>query len=68
MTLVILWWFISAHRWFKGPVINVEHHMIGREDGIIEGLEHSSDSDSPQSLPSKKAELEGSTLPTMEIH
>lgn len=24
MTIVIAWWFISARKWFKGPVINVE--------------------------------------------
>jgi hypothetical protein len=21
MTLVILWWFVSAHKWFKGPLV-----------------------------------------------
>lgn len=24
MMFVIIWWFVSAHKWFKGPVINVE--------------------------------------------
>ena len=24
MFFVIVWWFISARHWFKGPVINVE--------------------------------------------
>ena len=24
MTFVTLWWFISARKWFKGPVINIE--------------------------------------------
>ncbi|PQE30140.1 amino acid permease protein [Rutstroemia sp. NJR-2017a WRK4] len=42
MLIVIIWWFVSAHKWFKGPVINVEHHMIGREDEIVEGVEASS--------------------------
>ncbi|PQE25129.1 amino acid permease protein [Rutstroemia sp. NJR-2017a BVV2] len=42
MLIVIIWWFVSAHKWFKGPVINVEHHMIGREDEIVEGVETSS--------------------------
>lgn len=23
MLLIMIWWFISAHKWFKGPVINV---------------------------------------------
>jgi hypothetical protein len=24
MAFVIIWWFVSAKHWFKGPVINVE--------------------------------------------
>jgi hypothetical protein len=64
MSLVLLWWFVSAHKWFKGPVINVEHHMIGRDE-VLTGVEHSSDSDAPES---KKAEFEGATLPTTEVH
>jgi len=64
MTLVILWWFISARHWFKGPVINVEHHMLGRGDGVVNGVE-TSDSDTPAY--SKKAELEGEVLPTIEV-
>lgn len=24
MSCVLLWWFLSAHKWFKGPKINVE--------------------------------------------
>jgi len=24
MTMVIIWWFVSARHWFKGPVVNVE--------------------------------------------
>ena len=66
MALVLAWWFISAHKWFKGPVINVEHHMIGRDEGIVEGVEHSSDSDSPHSA-SKKVELESTILPQVEV-
>lgn len=62
MTLVILWWFISARKWFRGPKINVEHHMLGRD--IVNGVE-ASDSDSLAY--NKKAELEGETLPTTEI-
>jgi hypothetical protein len=122
MTLVILWWFVSAHKWFKGPlvipfffffffslfrishvlhkwfyslpglesksltmlsqlpiisiksnanssprgfsVINVEHHMLGRGEGVVNGVE-TSDSDSPAY--SKKAELDGEVLPTTEV-
>jgi hypothetical protein len=63
MFAVIVWWFISARKWFKGPVINVEHHMIGRDD-VVEGIEHSSTSDA-ESIPDKKGELEAaSATPT----
>jgi hypothetical protein len=58
MAIVIAWWFISAHKWFKGPVINVEHHMLGREEHVVNGVEGTSDSEA-QSIPVKKAELEG---------
>lgn len=27
MTLVMIWWFVSAHKWFKGPKVNVAHRM-----------------------------------------
>lgn len=64
MTIVIIWWFVSAHKWFKGPVINVKHQMLGREDAVVEGVEHgSSDSDAAYD---KKA-LEGESLPTTEM-
>ncbi len=39
MFLIMIWWFVSARKWFKGPVINVEHHMLGRQEGVVEGLE-----------------------------
>lgn len=28
MSIVMIWWFVSAHKWFKGPVINVEVSYI----------------------------------------
>jgi amino acid transporter len=65
MTLVTIWWFVSARKWFRGPVINVEHHMLGREDAVVNGIEGSSDSESP--VPDKKAQFEGETLPTTEV-
>ena len=21
MTMIIIWWFVSAHKWFKGPKV-----------------------------------------------
>jgi len=66
MIMVTIWWFISAHKWFKGPKINVEHHMLGRDEGIVEGVEGSSDSET-HSYPSKKAEIVDESMPTTEI-
>lgn len=39
MTLIVIWWVVSAHRWFKGPKINVAHLMNGRDidEVLIEG-------------------------------
>ena len=42
--------------------------MIGREEGIVEGVENSSDSDSPSPSTEKQTKLDGETLPTTEIH
>ncbi|KAG9204078.1 hypothetical protein G6514_001715 [Epicoccum nigrum] len=38
MVLVCIWWFVSAHKWFKGPKVNVAHMMLGDRDQMIEGL------------------------------
>ena len=37
MALVALWWIVSARKWFKGPKVNIEHMMLGREEAVIEG-------------------------------
>ena len=34
---VIVWWFVDAHKWFKGPKVNLEHQMLGREGNVLEG-------------------------------
>lgn len=34
---VVIWWFVDAHNWFKGPKVNIEHQM-GRDEAIIEGI------------------------------
>lgn len=42
---ILIWWFVSARKWFKGPKVNLEHLMLGREDqaaglgDVIEGKE-----------------------------
>ncbi|KAI0428385.1 amino acid permease-domain-containing protein [Xylaria sp. FL1042] len=35
MLFVIIWFFVDAHKWFKGPKINISHHMHNIE---IEGI------------------------------
>ena len=37
MFLVTIWWFVSAHKWFKGPKVNIEHMMLGREEAVLIG-------------------------------
>lgn len=60
MFLVMAWWVISARKWFKGPKINTEHHMLGRQQTpqtIIEGVSCSmSGSDSDAFSKTKEAE------------
>lgn len=46
MFIIICWWFISAHKWFTGPKVNVEHMMIGRDVIMVDGQEVASDSGS----------------------
>jgi amino acid transporter len=60
MTMVIIWWFVSARKWFKGPKINVEHHMLGRDEEI-EGVEQRL-SDSDEHSATKKAEAETTAM------
>ncbi|RAL68571.1 hypothetical protein DID88_007293 [Monilinia fructigena] len=58
MIMVIIWWFVSAHKWFEGPVITVGHHMIGRDpEEFVERLEGNSDDGK------KKAEQAGARTP-----
>ncbi|KAJ4372260.1 GABA/polyamine transporter [Neocucurbitaria cava] len=37
MFLVTIWWFVSAHKWFKGPKVNIQHMMLGRDDNVVMG-------------------------------
>lgn len=29
--MILIWWVVSARKWFKGPKVNVQHMMLGRE-------------------------------------
>jgi hypothetical protein len=46
MILVTIWWFVSARKWFKGPKVNVQHMMLGREGNVIDGKDQGRDSGS----------------------
>jgi len=50
--LILLWWVVSARKWFKGPAINVEHYMIGRAVAI-DGVDVESDGPSLDGLDRK---------------
>lgn len=49
MVGVMIWWVVSAHKWFKGPKVNIEHAMIGRPENMIEGREGSMNSSGNES-------------------
>ncbi|KAJ4382742.1 GABA/polyamine transporter [Didymella sp. IMI 355093] len=55
MILVIIWWFVSARKWFKGPKVNVAHMMHGEEQQILEGqnVQRSISGGSGNGLPEK---------------
>ncbi|KAI7343940.1 amino acid transporter [Hortaea werneckii] len=60
MCLILIWWVVSARKWFKGPKVNLEHLMHGREGGghqVIEGKDVSGD----QSRTSNQDEVAGSS-------
>ncbi len=45
---ILIWWAVSARKWFKGPKVNLEHLMLGREEQaeVLEGKAGDSESDS----------------------
>ena len=59
MLLILIWWFVSARKWFKGPKVNLEHMMFGREEMLkVHGqeVEVMGDADTGKD---KKGRLEG---------
>jgi amino acid transporter len=46
MCAIMIWWAVSARHWFKGPKVNVEHMMLGREAHIIDGKDVGGESSS----------------------
>ncbi|RDL41472.1 Amino acid transporter [Venustampulla echinocandica] len=57
LTAELMNWTIAVYGvpWFKGPVINIEHHMLGR-NMAVKGVEASSGSVGP-SLPDRNVDL-----------
>ncbi|KAL9056556.1 MAG: hypothetical protein Q9162_002839 [Coniocarpon cinnabarinum] len=58
MSATLIWWVLSARKWFKGPKVNLEHMMYGREtQGIdqINGIERQESENSHNTGSTKKA-------------
>ncbi|KAI0172870.1 amino acid transporter [Hypoxylon sp. FL1284] len=39
MFFIIFWFFIDAHKWFKGPKINIEHRMLHQQLPSMDGVQ-----------------------------
>ena len=49
MSYALIWWVVDARKWFKGPKVNIEHQMFGRENNVIDGTDESNDSEGSSS-------------------
>lgn len=61
MIFTVIWWFVSARKWFAGPKVNVDHLMLGRDEATLEGqreTDSTSSTHSPGPSDDKKAEVE----------
>lgn len=59
----IIWFVVDAHKWFRGPKVNIEHMMLGDENGnVIEGKGSSEDSDSQSGVPQETPKNKGMDL------
>lgn len=43
MLCILIWWAVDAHKWFKGPNVNIQHRIHQADDGLIDGEPRSSD-------------------------
>lgn len=41
MLMVLIWWVVDARKWFRGPKVNIEHMMLGREGNVLEAKDPS---------------------------
>ena len=62
MLFAMIWWFVSARKWFHGPRVNIEHLMLGREGNTVQGQGKGRDSSSETQQTQSKgaAELKSS--------
>ncbi|KAK6859911.1 hypothetical protein PG990_012785 [Apiospora arundinis] len=58
MLIIVTWFFVDAHKWFKGPKINIEHHMLNQNLRAHPGVDTSNSSNEPAR---GKLEIESST-------
>ncbi|KAK8197650.1 amino acid permease-domain-containing protein [Phyllosticta capitalensis] len=55
MLIALTWWVISARKWFKGPRVNIQHMMLGREAEVLEGKDASPSGSLRDDAPPQKA-------------
>ncbi|KAI0897572.1 amino acid transporter [Annulohypoxylon nitens] len=58
MAFVIIWFFVDAHKWFKGPKINIEHHMLHQQLMGVEGVDASKGGSDASSGNGKDADVD----------
>ncbi|KAL8962279.1 MAG: hypothetical protein Q9193_001289 [Seirophora villosa] len=39
MTFILIWWFLSARKWFKGPKVNIEHRLLDGATAAHDGVD-----------------------------
>lgn len=39
-----IWYLVSARKWYKGPKVNIDHYMLGRQETVLAGKEDGGDS------------------------
>lgn len=47
MLAIVVWFFVDARKWFKGPKINIEHHMLHQDLRAHPGVDISKSSNEP---------------------
>ena len=53
----LIWFAVDARKWFKGPKVNIEHQMLGREEQV-DGVEVGKEVEGDGSSGSEKERLE----------